>query len=121
MSKKIVPKPKMTLEKLARMTANEFGTVRKEMADEFKAVRTEMADEFKAVKTEMRTEFVEVRKEMQDMKKEILIGMIQSNDKVITKLDVYFKDQAAHDALHKRIENTLHDHGKRIKTLEGVQ
>lgn len=110
----------MTLEKLARITTNEFGVVRKEMADEFKAVRTEMADEFKTVRDEMSDGFTEARKEMRDMKKEIMIGMIQSNDKVITKLDAYFKDQAAHDALHKRIENTLHDHGKRIKTLESV-
>jgi hypothetical protein len=122
--------------------ATEFSAVRKEMATEFSAVRKEMATEFSAVRKEMATEFSAVRKEMatkEDLKlfatkaeladmKDTIIDevrnenqkVIQSNDKVITKLDLLLKDKAAHDLLHKRIGDELHTHDKRIKKLEAA-
>lgn len=59
---------------------------------------------------------------MGSMKDEIINEVskrtIQSNDEVITKLDILLKDNAAHAMSHHRIDDTLHGHDKRIKKLE---
>ena len=108
-------KSKITMEKLARITQNEFSAVRKEMADEFSTAREYM---FKHFATKM---------ELRDMKDDIIdevrkenLKILQSNDKVVTKLDLLIKDNAAHDALHKRIEDNLYNHDRRIKKLEAT-
>ena len=54
----------------------------------------------------------EVRKENQKV--------IQSNDKVVSKLDIVIKEQAAHNVAHKRVDETLENHNKRLKKLEQV-
>jgi hypothetical protein len=60
---------------------------------------------------ELKDEIVgEVRKETR--------SVIKSNDRVVTTLDTIITDLAAHDSLHGRITNDLHDHDKRIKKLE---
>lgn len=92
-------KSKITVDKLARITVNEF-----------KAVRTEMAQGF-----------AEIREEMQDLKTEIIVEVAQNNDRVITKLDSFFKEDGAHHFAHKRIDDTLLDHSNRIKRLEKVK
>jgi hypothetical protein len=62
----------------------------------------------------MRVEIVdEVRKEN--------LKVIESNDRVVTKLDRLLKDAGAHDAGHKRLEDTVHSHEVRLKKLEQVQ
>lgn len=102
-------KSKMTLENLARMTQNEFTALREEMAtkDDLKLLAT------KAELKDMKDTIIdEVRNENQKV--------LQSSDKVITKLDVLLKDTAAHNLLHKRIDDELHTHDKRIKKLEAV-
>lgn len=70
-------------------------------------------------------EFVVVRDEMSKMKVEIVDEVsrrvIQSNDRVATKLDTVINDFAAHDSLHKRITDDLHGHDSRIKKLEGAK
>jgi hypothetical protein len=59
----------------------------------------------------MRVEIIdEVRKEV-----------IESNDRVATKLDRLLKDAGAHDVGHKRLEDTVHGHEVRIKKLEQVR
>jgi len=49
------------------------------------------------------------------------LKVIESNDRVVTKLDRLLKDAAAHDAAHKRLEDTVHNHDVRIKKLEHVR
>ena len=62
----------------------------------------------------MRIEIVdEVRKEN--------LKIIESNDRVATKLDGLLEDAAVHDALHKRLENRVHHHEVRLKKLEQVR
>lgn len=111
-----IKNPKMTIDKLARITANEFAAIRREMAtkDDLKNFATK--DDLKnfATKDDLK-EFKE------EVVREISHKVIQSNDKVISKLDLYYKDRAAHDMLHKRIEDTLYDHGRRIKTIENAK
>lgn len=58
-----------------------------------------------------------------EMAKEEIINevskkIIESNDKVVTKLDILLKENAAHTMGHHRIDDTLHGHDKRIKKLE---
>jgi hypothetical protein len=55
-----------------------------------------------------------------DVRKENL-KVIESNDRVATKLDRLLKDGAAHDALHKRLEDNVHNHEVRLKKLEQVR
>jgi predicted nucleic acid-binding Zn-ribbon protein len=49
------------------------------------------------------------------------LKVLESNDRVATKLDRLLEDAAAHDALHKRLENSVHNHEVRIKKLEQVR
>ena len=141
--KKAVKKPIMTLDKLARITQKEFVSVRSEMAGEFKAVRSEMAGEFKAVRSEMAGEFKAVRSEigevktdlqteiagvksevadlkegLEDFKRDVIVTVNQSNDRVVSKLDVVLKEFAAHTHSHRRIDDTLLDHESRLKKVE---
>lgn len=100
----------MTLDELATMTQEEFRALRSEMAafatkDDLKHFAT------KADLEDFKSEIIgEVRKEN--------VKVIQSNDRVVARLDTLMKDFAAHDSLHKEITNELHDHDTRIKKLE---
>jgi hypothetical protein len=47
--------------------------------------------------------------------------VIESNDRVATKLDRLLKDAGAHDGAHKRLEDTVHNHDVRTKKLEQVR
>jgi hypothetical protein len=49
------------------------------------------------------------------------VKVIESNDRVATKLDRLLKDAGAHDAAHKRLEDSVHNHEVRIKKLEQVR
>jgi hypothetical protein len=62
----------------------------------------------------MRVEIVdEVRKEN--------LKVVESNDRMATNLDRLLKDAGAHDADHKRLEDSVHNHEVRIKKLEQVR
>ncbi len=109
--KKKSKKSRMTIDDLARMTQGEFQTVRRQVATGLEGLASVT-----------RGEFIAVRDEMSKMKGEIVeeVGrkVIESNDRVATKLDTIITDLAAHDSLHKRITDDLHDHDTRIKKLE---
>jgi hypothetical protein len=62
----------------------------------------------------MRVEIVD------DVRRENL-KVIESNDRVVTKLDRLLKDAGAHDVAHKRLEDSVHNHDVRIKKLEQVR
>ena len=49
------------------------------------------------------------------------LKVVESNDRVVTKLDRLLKDAAAHDPLHKRLEDNVHNHEVRLKKLEQVR
>ena len=98
---------RMNLDKLARITQEEFLAVRRVMAtkDELTAMRKEMAtkEDLHVLKEEMRTETVKI---------------LRGVDKIITRFDIAEKEHAAHTILHKRITDELHSHDKRLKVLE---
>jgi hypothetical protein len=103
----------MTLDKLATMTQKEFRALRSEMAafatkDDLKHFATK--DDLRELKDGI---VGEVRKERQTI--------IESNDRVVTKLDTIIKDFAAHDSLHKEITDKLHDHDQRLRKLENAK
>ena len=62
-----------------------------------------------------------MRVEIVDEVRNETLKVIESNDRVVTKLDRLLKDAAAHDALHKRLEDNVHNHEVRIKKLEQVR
>jgi chromosome segregation ATPase len=57
-----------------------------------------------------------MRVEIVDEVRNETLKVIESNDRVVTKLDRLLKDAAAHDALHKRLEDNVHNHEVRIKS-----
>ena len=101
MKKKHKPK-RMTLDRLAASMQRELLGVGKKF------------DVLDGKIDRMRVEIVdEVRKES--------LKVVDSNDRVVTKLDRLLKNAGAHDAGHKRIEDTVHNHEVRIKKLEQVR
>ncbi len=104
-------KSKVNIETLSQMTQREFSAVRKEMTDMATNMATNMAS--KEDLHELKHEIIdEVRKENQKM--------IHSNDRIVTKLDTFLKEDAAHKMAHDRVEETVEGHETRIKKLEGV-
>lgn len=107
-------KQKMTLDKLAMITQRQFLDIRKDMKE---MVTKEYLDETLGLYA--------TKGDLEQFKEEIVLGIkeenlkvLQSNDKVITKLDILLKEDAAHNVAHKRINDTLYDHDKRIKKIE---
>ena len=98
----------MTLDKLAAVTQAEFVSVRRDMAKMSEVMATK--EDLRALEGRI---IEEVR---QDNAK-----VIQSNDRVVTKLDTVIQDFAAHDSLHTRITDDLHDHDTRIRKLENAK
>ena len=115
----------MTLDKLATMTQEEFRALRSEMAtkDDLKVLATK--DDLRAFATKEDLQHLATKVDLQELKDDVIgevrkenTKVIQSNDRVVARLDTLMKDFAAHDSLHKRITDDLHDHGTRIKKLE---
>lgn len=118
-------KSKMTLDKLATMTQNEFLAVRKEVDkgfSEFRGDVEKLRGDIEDLRIGTHEGFSMIRKEIveevRDVVREESTKVIASNDRVATKLDDYLKDRAAHDKLHGRITDDLHHHDQRIKKLE---
>lgn len=108
---KLVKKSKMTIDKLARITQDEFVTVRKDMHEGFTDVRKDMHEGFVGFRKD-------IAEEVRDIMREGNVKIISSNEKVASKLDEFLKDRAAHDSLHKRITDDFHSHDQRIKKVE---
>ncbi len=103
---------RITIEHLAGMVKRGFDEVRDDLKhfatkDDLKHFATK--EDLRGLKEDI---IGEVRKEN--------VKVIQSNDKVVTRLDTVIKDLSAHDLAHKRIEETLYNHKKRIEKLEGA-
>jgi hypothetical protein len=101
----------MTLDMVARMTQAEFGAIRKEMGEQFGTIREVMG----------------TRADLKDFNDGIVhavqqenLKVLASNDKLMSKFDVLLKENAAHTGSHTRVEDTLHEHDKRLKNLEGA-
>ena len=62
-----------------------------------------------------------MRVEIVDEVRNETLKVIESNDRVVTKLDRLLEDSAAHDALRKRLENRVYHHEVRLKKLEQVR
>lgn len=67
-----------------------------------------------AVRVVVKEEMHPLREEMREWKNEIL----KSNDKVVKKLDHVITEQAAHFVGHRRMDETLLEHGSDIKNLK---
>lgn len=94
----------MNLESVTRVAHREFMTIRKEMAtkDALKVLQGELKDDLKLLEDNLAKR------------------VIESNDKVATKLDTALKELAAHGHAHKRIDDTVLDHESRLKRVEAV-
>jgi hypothetical protein len=97
---------KMTLDGLARSMQRPFLDVRREMH----GMRTEMHGIRGAVVSEMR----ELVEGMRAHNRKVL----ESNDKLVTRFDALLKEEAAHTILHKRSDDRIENHEKRLMRFE---
>lgn len=94
-------KSKMTLDKLATMAQGEFLTIKKDMDKGFSGIRDDLKhfatkDDFHEMKSDI---IEEVRREN--------VKVIQSNDKVVTKLDILLKEESVRTEQYKRQEKAI--------------
>ena len=108
-----VKKSKMTLDKSARMTANEFSVVRKDMNNGFTAIREEMAtkDDLKKLGQNIVTNFA-TKEDLKNFatKDDVKISevrILEAVDGVAQKFDKAEKDHAADKLLHDRHEKAI--------------
>lgn len=93
-------KSNMTLDKLARVTQDQFLIVHKNMAtkEDINIIRKEMATKVDLI--EFKDDIIdEVRKENSKV--------IQSNDKVVTKLDILLKEESARTEQYRRQDKDI--------------
>ncbi|OGZ98328.1 MAG: hypothetical protein A3G49_01575 [Candidatus Sungbacteria bacterium RIFCSPLOWO2_12_FULL_41_11] len=109
-------KSKMTLDKLARMTANEFSVVKKDMNDGFATIRQEMAtkDDLKHFATKDDLKLFATKVDLNDLRVELkddiqkgTVEVLRAVDKIVTKFDKAEKDHAADKLLHDRHEKAI--------------
>jgi hypothetical protein len=114
---------RMTMDTLARMTQAEFDSTRKEVAEQFGAIRRVMGtkEDLNAIKQVMAT-----KEDLKDFKDVVVnairqdnLKVLESNDKLMSKIDVLFKEDMAHTASHKKLDDKLLEHEDRLKKLEG--
>lgn len=104
---------RMTLEQVAASSQREFLRFDRKIdgvLDEVNRVRVEVLDEVRRVRTDI---VEEVQKDN--------IKVIESNDRVVTRLDRLLKEDAAHTVRHRRTDDRLDEHDHRIKKLERVK
>lgn len=138
-SMKDTRKPKMTIEKLARITANGFADIRRELAT--KASKTDLKgfvtkkdsksfatkedlkgfatkEDLKRFATKEDLKGFATKEDIERLEERILIKTIESNDKLVTKLDTFLKEEAAHQVAHRRMQDTIDGHEVRIRKIE---
>ena len=95
----------MTLDKLARITANEFSAVRKDLATKAdKADLVNLKNDLIAYTDNRLNDYKgEIREIVRDENKKV----IESNDKVVTKLDILLKEEGARTEQYKRQEKDI--------------
>src|SRR2546428_11163959 len=104
-------KSTMTLDKLARMTANEFSVVRKDMSDGFAAVHKEMATKEDLKHFATKDDLKEMKEGMKEEFRTETAKVLEGVDKILVHFDKAEKDHAADKLLHDR-------HEKRLETIE---
>lgn len=103
-------KSKMTIDKLAQMTQEEFLSVRNDMKKGFSDVR----DDLKLFATKDDLKLFATKDDLRETEAKILQGV----DKMVTRFDAAEKDHAAQDVLFQRMADELHDHDQRLKRIE---
>ena len=102
-------KKRITIDQLARMSQGEFRAIQKKMVTK---------DDLKLFAT--RADLVDLKDTVVDAVREENLKVLQSSDKIMTKLDSLLKEDAAHTGAHKRFDDTFHKHDQRLKKLEGA-
>ena len=100
---------RMTIDTLAMTTQAEFGAIRKEMGEQFGTIRAGMAT---------KADLKDLNDGMVHAVQQENLKVLESNDKLMTKFDVMLKENAVHTGSHSRVEDALHEHDKRLKSLE---
>ena len=112
-------KPKMTLDKLATMTQSEFLAMGKKVED----IRENMAtkDDLEGIKDDLKhfatkedLKHFSTKEDIRGIKEEIVdevrkenVKVIQSNDKVVTKLDLLLVEEVARTEQYKRRDKDI--------------
>lgn len=105
----------MTLEKLARITQSQFRELKEEFA---------IKEDLKGFATKDDLTRFATKNELKELEERLVTKIsqqvINSNDKLGTKIDKFLKEHAAHNLSHNRMDKTLENHGKRITKLEAT-
>ncbi|MBI5306680.1 hypothetical protein HZB04_03815 [Candidatus Wolfebacteria bacterium] len=110
---------KMTLNKLAMMTQQGFLEIEKNFAtkDDLKNFATK--DDLKKFKIEFKSEVAdEIKSAIKEELTDNINKLLTKADIVISKLEKKEQEDLMHTQAHRRINDTLEIHGKKIKDLE---
>ena len=98
---------KMTIDKLAEITQKGFEEMRGEIKREVGGLRGEMKDEVSDLRDELKSE-------MSEKFDKVLNGQ----DQILERLDNLETDNTMDSAVHRRHEDKLENHEKRIAVVE---
>lgn len=116
-------KSAMTIDKLARITQDEFLVMNKKIGGLQETVGglQETVGGLQGAVGGLQEAVIGLDLKIDRFQEEVrgnTATILKSVEKIAGKLDKQEKEDAAHVMLHHRISNTLHDHDKRIKKLE---
>jgi Na+/phosphate symporter len=80
--------------------------------------------EFRRLDGKIDLALAEIERSREDILNEVRkerVEIIESNDKMITRLDRLLKEDAAHTVRHRRVDDRIDEHDHRIKKLERVK
>ena len=112
MAPKSIKKSKMTLDKLAQMTQREFLHLNGEIAE----IRENMAtkEDLKLFATKEDLKLFATKEDLRQFKGDIIdevrkenVKVLQSNDRVVTKLDILLKEEVVRTEQYKRQERDI--------------
>ena len=103
MAPKIVRKSKMTLDKLAQMTQREFLHLNGEIAEIRENMATKEDLKLFATKEDLR----QFKGDIIDEVRKENVKVLQSNDRVVTKLDILLKEEVVRTEQYKRQERDI--------------
>ena len=103
MAQKSIKKSKMTLDKLAQMTQREFLHLNGEIAEIRENMATKEDLKLFATKEDLR----QFKGDIIDEVRKENVKVLQSNDRVVTKLDILLKEEVVRTDQYKRQERDI--------------
>lgn len=113
---------KMTIDKLAELTQMGFETLgfemESKMESEINGLRGEMKSEIGGLRYEMKDEISGLRDKLKDEMREKFDLVLTGQDQILKRLENLETDNTMDTAVHRRHEDKLENHEKRIVVVE---